>query len=223
LRTLFLTLALTLAPSLIKAEVVYTRTENTTRFSSFNGNSSSFSNTIGQSFRNNGSISRLDYVTFGLGRGGDAYTSGTLNVKVYATTGTAGDYTPTGSVLFQSTTIDASTITSTFQDYTFSGFSGSNLLSPNHNYIALLTWQGINFNGTNGLDIKRYEDLAAPYGDFNATFNGEKREYQLYGTISVPEPGTLLLGSIAAACGGGAWWRRKRHQASKATAQESVA
>ena len=29
--------------------------------------------------------------------------------------------------------------------------------------------------------------------------------------VTVPEPGTLLLGGIAAACGGGGvWWRRKR-------------
>ena len=34
-----------------------------------------------------------------------------------------------------------------------------------------------------------------------------------YTLTAVPEPGTLLLGAIAAACGGGGlWWRRKQKQ-----------
>jgi len=35
----------------------------------------------------------------------------------------------------------------------------------------------------------------------------------LYGSTAVPEPGTLLLGGIAAACGGtGVWWKRRKRQ-----------
>jgi hypothetical protein len=42
------------------------------------------------------------------------------------------------------------------------------------------------------------------------------------GYVSVPEPGTLLLGGIAAACGGGGvWWRRNR-KAQVAEAVETV-
>ncbi|MFM8930539.1 MAG: PEP-CTERM sorting domain-containing protein, partial [Gemmataceae bacterium] len=41
--------------------------------------------------------------------------------------------------------------------------------------------------------------------------------------VSVPEPGTLLLGGIAAACGsGGVWWRRKR-KAAPVVREEAVA
>jgi hypothetical protein len=41
-------------------------------------------------------------------------------------------------------------------------------------------------------------------------YNGNFIRFEL-STTAVPEPGTFLLGSIAAACGGAAWWRRRRN------------
>ena len=42
--------------------------------------------------------------------------------------------------------------------------------------------------------------------------------------VSVPEPGTLLLGGMAAACGGGGvWWRRKRKAAPVVEEEASTA
>lgn len=42
------------------------------------------------------------------------------------------------------------------------------------------------------------------------TYDGANIKFEL-STTAVPEPGTLILGSIAAACGGGGvWWRRRK-------------
>lgn len=42
------------------------------------------------------------------------------------------------------------------------------------------------------------------------TYDGANIKFEL-NTTAVPEPGTLILGSIAAACGGGGvWWRRRK-------------
>lgn len=50
---------------------------------------------------------------------------------------------------------------------------------------------------------------ALPVGNWAWTDTGSTSGFGGY--VSVPEPGTLLLGGIAAACGGGGvWWRRKR-------------
>jgi len=89
--------------------------------------------------------------------------------------------------------------------------------------MAVLQTDGLTVG--NGILAAGYNGIpAGTYQNYNLAVNGLRiTNQQMYGTITVPEPGTLLLGSIAAACGGGAWWRRKRHQASKATAQESVA
>ena len=41
---------------------------------------------------------------------------------------------------------------------------------------------------------------------------------------AVPEPGTLLLGGIAAACGGtGVWWKRRKRQPQPETTEQSAA
>jgi uncharacterized OsmC-like protein len=44
------------------------------------------------------------------------------------------------------------------------------------------------------------------------------------GQIAVPEPGTLLLGGIAAACGGtGVWWKRRKRQPQPETTEQPAA
>ena len=238
MRALWITLALTLAPSLTRADVVYSRTENGAVATTQTNNSGAatgtgtYSNTIGQSFQNIGQSAFVDSVTFRLARTtSTAWSSGTLKVGIYAVSGTRGskNFRPTGPALMSSETINASTIT---QDgntsYQFSGFGTSSSLNASTDYMALLTWSGINFSSSD-LYIDYFNEFlpSGLYANDNFALNGNAQSrLQLFGTINVsavPEPGTLLLGSIAAACGGGAWWRRKRHQASKATAQESVA
>ena len=238
MRALWITLALTLAPSLTRADVVYSRTESGANATTQTNNSGAatgtgtYSNTIGQSFQNIGQSAFVDSVTFRLARSSStAWSSGTLKVGIYAVSGTRGsnNFTPTGPALMSSETINASTIT---QDgntsYQFSGFGTSSSLNASTDYMALLTWSGINFSSSNLL-IDYFQTFlpSGLYANDNFALNGTAQSNrQMFGTINVsavPEPGTLLLGSIAAACGGEAWWRRKRHQTDKATAKESVA
>ena len=242
MRALWITLALTLAPSLTKAEVVYSVTSAGTGASLavdlFNTNSGAatgtgtYGSTIGQSFQNIGQSAFVDSVTFRLATSTTtAFTAGTLRVGIYAVTGSSAlNYAPTGPALMSSSTVyNASTLTNDLTNYAFSGFGTSSSLSASTNYMALLTWSGIDF-GTSNLEVALFLGAIPPsstYENYNLASNGSANStQQMYGTINVtavPEPGTLLLGSIAAACGGGAWWRRKRHQAIKATAKESVA
>ena len=239
MRALWITLALTLAPGLTKADVVYSVTSAGSGASlgaqAFSTNSEAatgsgtYGSTIGQSFQNIGQSAFVDSVNFRLRRTtSTAFTAGTLQVGIYAVTGSAQSYAPTGPALISSSTINASTISDTANNFAFSGFGTSSSLNASNNYMALLTWSGIDF-GTSSLEVAFFNGIPNPstYQNYNLASSGNANStQQMYGTINVsavPEPGTLLLGSIAAACGGGAWWRRKRHQTDKATAKESVA
>ena len=60
---------------------------------------------------------------------------------------------------------------------------------------------GVQTTATNG---STYE---APGFTYNRT-EGDMLRFEL---VSVPEPGTMLLASLAAACGGGGvWWRKRK-------------
>ena len=223
MRALWITLALTLAPGLTKADVVYSVTSTTNQTITLTGSSSGFTNTVGQSFQNTLNAANVESVTFRLRYFTTAYTAGTLQVGIYATTGGALNYAPDGAALATSGVINASSLTSDLTDYTFTNFSTASLNSSTV-YMAVLQTAGL--TGGNNILAAGYNGIptGTGYENYNLALNGVRNTtQQMYGTITVPEPGTLLLGSIAAACGGGAWWRRKRHQASKATAKESVA
>jgi hypothetical protein len=48
--------------------------------------------------------------------------------------------------------------------------------------------------------------------------------YARFEVYTVPEPGTLLLGGIAAACGGtGVWWKRRKRQPQPETTEQPAA
>lgn len=48
------------------------------------------------------------------------------------------------------------------------------------------------------------------YSEVNGSFSPPFPANPRFELIGVPEPGTLMLGSVAALCGAGAWWRRRR-------------
>jgi hypothetical protein len=95
------------------------------------------------------------------------------------------------------------------------GYISNNVLTAG-NY--LLRIKGPNIDGNEFLNAG-YNYNSTPtnttnsaYGFSNATqtavSTGQFLTYQL---SAVPEPGTMLLGGIAAACGGaGAWWKRRK-------------
>ena len=55
------------------------------------------------------------------------------------------------------------------------------------------------------------------------TYDGANIKFEL-STTAVPEPGTLILGGIAAACGGGGvWWRGRKNVPEKPATDEMIA
>ena len=211
-----MSLALLLVPGLVRADVVFDQTSSSGNLAYA---MSTTGNTIGQSFSNIGQLAPVNSVMFRMARTGTGGTAfaGTLQVSIFLATGTLGshDYAPTSTLLVTSGTIDASTLTIEAANYTFNGFTGTNL-SANIVYMAVLELSGItNFNSST-LVVAGYNGIpAGTYANYNLAYNGSAvSNQQMYGTITVvPEPGTLLLGAIAAACGGGGlWWRRKRKQ-----------
>ena len=78
--------------------------------------------------------------------------------------------------------------------------------------------------GTAGIQIALNANPTTEVAGYDfLNYNGNNIRFQL-STTAVPEPGTFLLGSIAAACGGGAWWRRRRNFLEKtATVDKSSA
>ena len=190
-------------------------------------NSSGFTNTIGQSFLNISQTAFVDSVIFKL-RSSSAFTTGTLQVGIYAVNGTPGnkDYSPRGTALATSATINASTVGTSATDFTFNNFTTTTNLSASTAYMAVLQLSGLNY-ASNTLGAGAFNGIpAGTYQNYNLAYSGTAdTTQQMYGTInvtSVPEPGTLLLGGIAAACGGGgAWWRRKRQKASQVSATET--
>jgi len=226
MRPLWITLALTLAPGLTRADVVYSVTSlPVTETTVLSGSSSGFTNTVGQSFQNTLNAANVESVTFRLRYFTAAYTAGTLQVGIYATTDPspsgALNYTPTGAALATSDLINASSLTNALDNYTFRNFSTASL-SASTVYMAVL--QTANLATGNGIVVGSYNGIptGTGYENYNLAINGVRNStQQMYGTVTVPEPGTLLLGSIAAACGGGAWWRRKRQKASQVSASET--
>jgi hypothetical protein len=191
---------------------------------------SNSSQKIGQSFTNtSGQGERVGSVTFGFSVVSGSL-SGTASVKIFATSGSALGYLPSGSVLATSQALDLTGFNSTtVTDKTFTFTSGAGL-DLNQTYMAQL-----DISGLSGFGIGNYFNIhfqgtipnsPSPLAGLNAYTNtgpsnsDVAQTYQLYGSIAmVPEPGTLLLGGIAAACGGGGvWWRRKR----KAQVAETV-
>jgi hypothetical protein len=166
--------------------------------------------------------------------GSTAFT-GSLSVNIYAATGSATNYLPnTAGTLFATSSVAGSSILGDAANISFSGFSTSSNLVAGSFYVAVLDLTSLGgISSSEALEIGGSSPIpSGTYSNFNRVQNTGSgftvnSNQQMYGTINVtavPEPGTLLLGGIAAACGGGgAWWRRKRHQASKATAKESVA
>jgi hypothetical protein len=60
--------------------------------------------------------------------------------------------------------------------------------------------------------------------DFNTATTAFPSGTLYLGVSAVPEPGTLLLGGIAAACGGtGVWWKRRKRQPQAETTEQPAA
>lgn len=220
--------ALFLVAGIGRAEVVYSVTSGTVSEYVFSSDSSTFTSTLGQSFQNIGQSAYVDSVSFRVKRTTTtAFTAGTLQVGIYAASGSTTSYAPTGSAIVTSTnTVNASSITNSFSILTFSGFGTSQPLDASTTYIALLSWNGVTF-GSSNLAVEFFTPIpSGTYATYNLAHNGvANTTQQMYGTINVtavPEPSTLLLGGIAATCACGGCWRRRRSHSHMQPAEHHV-
>ncbi len=200
---------------LTKAEVVYDNLNN--GVTNLNENFGSFRQ-YAQRFTLTSSTSTLDYVILNLFQTSSS-TGGNFSVKIYDTV-----LTKPGAVV--------STLANSVNINSLGGTASS-------------TWSmggGINLGGT--LNAGDYWVVVASSvldanfkwsigpgttSVFSASTDGTtwanpSSAINLGGQISVPEPGTLLLGGIAAACGGtGVWWKRRKRQPQPETTEQPAA
>jgi hypothetical protein len=116
-----------------------------------------------------------------------------------------------------------SEIISGTNDFTFTGAISNASLTAG---TCLLRITGLGDPPVNPEDPRPPDEIKAGY-NFNSNPNGTTTgaygfsnatqtavstgQFLTYQLSAVPEPGTMLLGGIAAACGGaGAWWKRRK-------------
>lgn len=90
--------------------------------------------------------------------------------------------------------------------------------SGNNYYMELRT---ITASGSGINTVANSASTFAKTGYTLTGYNGANIQFEM--TTAVPEPGTLILGGIAAACGGtGVWWKRRRRSDSVATQADEI-
>lgn len=231
MRAFWISLALCLVPGLSRADVVYQQLATPT----FAWNAQGTTWSSGQSFQNIAQDSTVSSIVFKLRKTGSTAFTGSLSIKIYEATGTATSYLPNtaGTLFATSGSVAGSSISGSAQDITFNGFTTSSNLVAGNFYVAVLDLTSLGgISGSEALEIGGSSPIpSGTYSNFNRVQNTgtgftANTTQQMYGTINVtavPEPGTLLLGGIAAACGsGGVWWRRRRLQTKQPTATETA-
>ena len=199
MRTKFLTLVALLVAGAVRADVVI---ENTA--APFLSNSSSAGFTI--SFTNNGTSATLS--TFKLFNSIDFSEAATFTLtRVTGNTTYSETLTSTAGHLF-----------------TFGGSIASAALT-NSDYTLAITGIDASYDYTAATHTLAVEPAFGAYGfSGTPTSTGVSDQFFRYQLSAVPEPGTMLLGGIAAAVGGaGAWWKRRKQRLAAAEAAATPA
>jgi hypothetical protein len=201
------------AASLGRADVVYDSASNGTVTNIWGGASPVVQ---GNTFQNSlGVLARVTSITVYLMRTSNA--TGNIQVSLFNTTGSAGNYAKGGTSYGVSTnSLDASTIASTLTAYTFN-FDPATTTAMAINGVFCFEISGVTTDSNNPVQT-RFGSAGTGTTNMNRIFNGGASSGNLIAGVvnasAVPEPGTLLLGGIAAACGGGGvWWKRRKRKA----------
>lgn len=178
-------------------------------------NSTSVTNStwkLGQSFTNSSSTGSIQDLKVYLSKQGSF--TGTLTTLIYNATGSSGSYIPDTTSLVSSASIDASTIAAQGY-YSFNNFSGHTLTGGNR-YVFVLDFASVTgLNGSNYIDFFQGTGSGIGVSGQNAITNVDgtwspNNTFNYSAIISVPEPGTFVLGSITVVSGGlGVWWKRR--------------
>lgn len=165
-------------------------------------------NSRGQTFTNTGPTAAIQSVTVYLKNSSGA--TGNIGIGIRTITGTPGIdavYVATAQgLLASSATISAATISNTVTAVTFSTFSGSNTtLTAGTSYAFVLNVA--NLSGS--LDMYYGSPISGQNSIATANNSADTSNDLAGQVVTVPEPGTLTLGGMAAAFGG-LFYRRKK-------------
>ncbi len=157
--------------------------------------------------------------------GTNNYNNGNWTVSLLNSTG--------GSIASQNFT-SATSNGSGETTFSFSGSMASTLLNSTTQYSIQAVYTGgatsgfaeINLIDSNSVVFDSSQPVAARFSNYSQATVGSAAavgQFQLNAS-AVPEPGTLLLGGIAAACGGtGVWWKRRKRQPQAETTEQPAA
>lgn len=198
---------------------VYDGTTTANQYAGFSFNTNSTPSSAG-----NWALSNLKFNLFAAGTG---TTLGNYTVRLFE----LSNVTPAGQLYSKSSTGGSILDTGTGSEFSLNllGGSGTNSLEINKNYYMSFDF---NFTGGSAVALLGLAN-STPYN--TATWNPTQSyeagvdatsvglpsstniAYALE-AVAVPEPGTLLLGGIAAMGGAGGWWARRRKKAAAADA-----
>ena len=193
MRPQFITLIAFLAAGAAQADVVI----QNVNASVGSGESTAGGFTI--SFTNSGTSATLSSIQFfnsgGLNPGGDTATFALSN----------------GSTIWT----DVNLVSSSSYLFTFNNIAGVNLASGNYTLAITNLAAGYDFSSSTGTTLGA---AGTAYGFSSPTATSvATNQFLNYQLSAVPEPGTMLLGGIAAACGvAGVWWKQRRAAAEAA-------
>ena len=145
-------------------------------------------------------------------------TSATLSSIQFFNTGPNNPGPDTATfALFNKSTIwtDVNLVSSSSNLFTFSNIAGVNLASGNYTLAITNLAAGYDFSSSTGTTLGA---AGTAYGFSSPTATSvATNQFLNYQLSAVPEPGTMLLGGIAAACGvAGVWWKQRRAAAEAA-------
>lgn len=190
-------------------------------------------NTTGQALTGTGGSGKKFNVLFTVGSGQTVKLGAIAVFSSINSTESNLDFTLTnGTVTYTDSNLVATTTANTFSGFsatymTYFNFSTAASTNIGFNNLTAGSWTlTVGGNGSNGLNQSYFYTSDATNSFLNPPLTAGSETAYTAGRyinyaidtqgIAVPEPGTLLLGSIVAASGGaGVWWKRRKKKAAE--------